>query len=68
MIRTILAAAALAVSGCATLPPPETAPAPAPVQAVAVDAYAAPDRELMVPVEGGEVYVRVNGDLAAAPR
>lgn len=24
----------------------------------------APDRELMVPVEGGRIYVRVNGDLA----
>ena len=24
----------------------------------------APDRELMVPVEGGRVYVRINGDLA----
>ena len=23
-----------------------------------------PDRELMVPVEGGRIYVRVNGDLA----
>lgn len=26
--------------------------------------YPAPTRELMVPVEGGRVYVRVNGDLA----
>jgi len=26
-------------------------------------AWSAPDRELMVPVEGGKVYVRVNGDL-----
>ncbi len=26
----------------------------------------APDRELMVPVEGGSVYVRVNGDLEGA--
>jgi proline iminopeptidase/L-proline amide hydrolase len=25
--------------------------------------YAAPDQELMVPVEGGKVYVRTNGDL-----
>ena len=64
MIRTILAAAALALSGCATIPPPKTAPAA--VQAD-VEAYAAPDRELMVPVEGGNVYVRVNGDLDAAP-
>ncbi|MCD1621743.1 proline iminopeptidase-family hydrolase [Citromicrobium bathyomarinum] len=67
MIRTILVAAALALSGCATLPPPEAAPSPASVQTVALEAYAAPDRELMVPVEGGNVYVRVNGDLDAAP-
>ena len=65
MIRTILAAAALALSGCATLSAPEAAPAPATAQAV--EAYAAPERELMVPVEGGDVYVRVNGDLDAAP-
>jgi proline iminopeptidase/L-proline amide hydrolase len=26
--------------------------------------YPAPDRELMVPVQGGRVYVRVNGDLS----
>ncbi len=67
MIRSILAAAALALSGCATLPPPEEVPAPAPVETVAVAPYAAPDRELKVPVEGGNVYVRVNGDLDAAP-
>ncbi|MEM1134090.1 MAG: proline iminopeptidase-family hydrolase [Pseudomonadota bacterium] len=28
-----------------------------------VKPYADPDREVMVPVEGGRVYVRVNGDL-----
>ncbi len=28
-------------------------------------AWSAPDRELMVPVEGGRVWVRVNGDLNA---
>jgi proline-specific peptidase len=28
--------------------------------------YPAPDREVMVPVEGGRVYVRVNGNLAGA--
>lgn len=28
-------------------------------------AVPAPDRELMVPVEGGRIYVRINGDLAA---
>jgi proline iminopeptidase/L-proline amide hydrolase len=27
--------------------------------------YPKPDRELMVPVEGGRIYVRVNGDLSA---
>lgn len=27
--------------------------------------YAAPDKELMVPVEGGDVYVRINGSLQA---
>jgi len=29
------------------------------------DGYAAPDLERMVPVEGGRVYVRVNGDLTS---
>jgi len=29
-------------------------------------AWSAPDRELMVPVEGGNVYVRINGDLDSA--
>jgi proline iminopeptidase/L-proline amide hydrolase len=28
----------------------------------------APDRELMVPVEGGRIYVRINGDLTAPAR
>jgi len=28
-----------------------------------VGQYAAPDQELMVPVEGGQVYVRVNGEI-----
>lgn len=65
MIRTLLAAAALALSGCTTLAPPEAAPTPA--LAAEPHVYAAPDRELMVPVEGGNVYVRVNGDLDAAP-
>ena len=27
--------------------------------------YPPPDRELMVPVEGGRIYVRVNGKLSA---
>ncbi|GAB5349455.1 proline iminopeptidase-family hydrolase [Alteriqipengyuania sp. 357] len=63
MIRTLLAAAALALSGCATLP----AEGPASALTTEPSAYAAPERELMVPVEGGKVYVRVNGDLDAAP-
>ena len=63
MIRTFLVAAALALSGCATLP----SDGPAAALATGPHAYAAPDRELMVPVEGGSVYVRVNGDLSAAP-
>lgn len=45
------------------------APAPlfpqVPARPVAVRSLA-PDRELMVPVEGGRIYVRVNGNLAAA--
>lgn len=28
--------------------------------------YPMPDHELMVPVEGGRIYVRINGDLAAS--
>ena len=35
-----------------------------PVWARGPASYPAPDRELMVPVEGGRIYVRVNGDLA----
>ncbi|WP_242526506.1 proline iminopeptidase-family hydrolase [Novosphingobium sp. KA1] len=34
-----------------------------PLLARAPDSYPAPDRELMVPVEGGRIYVRVNGRL-----
>ena len=37
-----------------------------PVQASAARAWAMPERELMVPVEGGRVWVSVNGDLKAA--
>ena len=36
---------------------------PAPLFARKPDGYAAPDLETMVPVEGGRVYVRVNGNL-----
>ncbi|WP_299321327.1 proline iminopeptidase-family hydrolase [Parasphingopyxis sp.] len=34
-------------------------------QARPVQPYADPDREVMIPVEGGRVYVRINGDLAS---
>jgi proline-specific peptidase len=37
-----------------------------PVQQVAPRAWAMPERELMVPVEGGRVWVSVNGNLQAA--
>jgi proline-specific peptidase len=40
--------------------------AAAPARAAFLTAYPAPTREAMVPVEGGRVYVRVNGDLNAA--
>lgn len=53
-VLTALAACALLIS-------------PAAAQEVAPD-WSAPDRELMVPVEGGRVWVRVNGDLGAADR
>lgn len=61
MKRLIAALAALALAGCATVP--ETA---APSATAVATPYSAPDRELMVPVEGGRVYVRVNGDLGGA--
>jgi proline iminopeptidase/L-proline amide hydrolase len=57
-LRTALAFAALALT------PPVSAKAPA--QAAAARAWALPERELMVPVEGGRVWVSVNGDLKAA--
>lgn len=37
----------------------------APAYARGLASYPAPVREAMVPVEGGRIYVRVNGDLAA---
>lgn len=37
--------------------------APALARAAALELRVEPDRELMVPVEGGRIYVRVNGDL-----
>ncbi|HEX8442106.1 MAG TPA: proline iminopeptidase-family hydrolase [Allosphingosinicella sp.] len=47
----------LAMLGAAALAPP--------IWARGRASYPAPDRELMVPVRGGRVYVRVNGDLAS---
>ncbi len=38
----------------------------APIFARGPVSYAAPTRELMVPVAGGRIYVRVNGDLKAS--
>jgi proline iminopeptidase/L-proline amide hydrolase len=37
-----------------------------PARAEFLPSYPAPTREAMVPVEGGRIYVRVNGDLTAA--
>ena len=52
----LLAALSLAASTILSLPAWAQLAAP-----VSAERYAAPDRELMVPVEGGRVYVRVNG-------
>ena len=52
--RNFLAGAAVAAFGAA-VPMPLLAQRPGSL---------APDRELMVPVEGGRIYVRINGDLA----
>ena len=43
--------------------PPVVSLAPARSAARVLDAVPAPDRELMVPVRGGRIYVRVNGRL-----
>lgn len=61
-LAAMLASAALAA--CAAGPGVNARARPAAVAPVAAP-FAAPDRELMVPVEGGRVYVRINGDLAA---
>ena len=50
--RTFLAASAAALT------------IPAAAAPLAAGARLAPDREEMVPVEGGRIYVRINGDLA----
>ncbi|WP_375396260.1 proline iminopeptidase-family hydrolase [uncultured Sphingomonas sp.] len=54
--RRLLIGGGLASLALAGLPRPARARGPA--------SYPAPDREAMVPVPGGRVYVRVNGDLA----
>lgn len=55
----LLAAAALLVTAlCAPTPALASEPAP----------FADPDTELMVPVEGGRVYVRINGDVASSDK
>lgn len=55
--------AAFAIAALALTPPVS---AREPVQAAAARAWAMPERELMVPVEGGRVWVSVNGNLEAA--
>lgn len=52
----------LAIAALASAP---AVAAKVPVRAAAAHAWAMPERELMVPVEGGRVWVSVNGDLAA---
>ena len=55
--------AALAVAALTLMSP---VLATEPMQTAAARAWAMPERELMVPVEGGRVWVSVNGDLEAA--
>lgn len=57
ILKTALVIAALAL----TLP----VSGKEPMQAVGARAWAMPERELMVPVEGGRIWVSVNGDLEA---
>lgn len=59
--RTVLAGA------LASLLPSRLAAAPARIGATAPGIRLAPDREAMVPVDGGRIYVRVNGTLAGRP-
>lgn len=65
--------ATLALAGCDafdTAPVDEPAfaeePAPAPLQMAAASDWSAPGAEYRVPVEGGSVWVRVNGKLGTA--
>lgn len=62
-IAAILTVFALAITA------PLAAKAPPPSPAASARAWALPERELMIPVEGGRVWVGVNGDLKvkAAP-
>ena len=55
--------AAFAIAALALTPPVS---AREPVHAAAARAWAMPERELMVPVEGGRVWVSVNGNLESA--
>ncbi|NJC06074.1 proline iminopeptidase/L-proline amide hydrolase [Sphingomonas kaistensis] len=54
---------ALAIAALALAPPASAKKA---AQAPPARAWSLPDRELMVPVEGGRVWVSINGDLNAA--
>lgn len=56
-LRSALAGLLL-IGACSAYPAIAEEPAP----------YAAPDRELMVPVEGGRVYVRINGEVDGADK
>lgn len=61
-MRNFIVFAALAL---ATLAPPFALPLAAQDLPQAPAAWAAAEREVMVPVEGGNVWMRVNGDLEA---
>lgn len=63
MIRFISLICAIALAGCATTPAPGAVAAQAANAQAPAAPYAAPDRELMVPVQGGRVYVRINGQI-----
>jgi proline iminopeptidase/L-proline amide hydrolase len=62
--RSLLAmiAGSSLLQACARVAAPPAPPGPPPAPAGAPGT--APDRALMVPVTGGRIYVRVNGDLA----
>lgn len=53
------------IAGSSLLPACARVAEPLPASAPAGPPATAADRELMVPVTGGRIYVRVNGDLAA---